>query len=85
MLADGAPSVHTAIYRPCLPPSIWRAASYVPGLPLSRSERYDLAPVPTFIPFGVLAIVVTDTEITVSNAQAPQTAVYRVERKRRLH
>ena len=28
---------------------------------------------------------VTDTEIAVSNAHAPQTAVYRVERKVRLH
>jgi hypothetical protein len=34
---------------------------------------------------GVLAINVTDTEITVSTPRAPETGVYRVERKRKLH
>ena len=34
---------------------------------------------------GVLTITVTDTEITISSAAAPETGVYRVERTRRLH
>ena len=34
---------------------------------------------------GVLTITVTDTEVVVSSAKPPQTAVYRVERKPRLH
>ena len=34
---------------------------------------------------GVLTISVTDDEITVSSAQAPAMAVYRVERKPRVH
>jgi hypothetical protein len=34
---------------------------------------------------GVLTIIVTDTEIVVSSAKPPQTAVYRVDRKPRLH
>ena len=34
---------------------------------------------------GVLTITVTDTEVVVSSAKPPQTAVYRVARKPRLH
>ena len=34
---------------------------------------------------GALTITVTDTEIVVSSAKPPQTAVYRVDRKPRLH
>ena len=34
---------------------------------------------------GVLTITVTDTEVVVRSAKPPQTAVYRVERPRRLH
>ncbi len=34
---------------------------------------------------GVLTITVTDTEVVVSSVKPPQTAVYRVERKPRLH
>ena len=34
---------------------------------------------------GVLTITVTDTEVVVSSAKPPPTAVYRVERKPRLH
>ena len=34
---------------------------------------------------GVLTITLTDTEIVVSSAKPPQTAVYRVARKQRLH
>ena len=34
---------------------------------------------------GALTITVTDTEVVVSSAKPPQTAVYRVERPPRLH
>lgn len=34
---------------------------------------------------GVIVLNVTDTEITVSSAQAPTTVVYRVARAPRLH
>jgi hypothetical protein len=34
---------------------------------------------------GALTITVTDTEVLVSSAKEPATAVYRVERKPRLH
>ena len=34
---------------------------------------------------GVLTITVSDPEIAVSSPKAPQTAVYRVDRKPRLH
>lgn len=34
---------------------------------------------------GVLSITVTETELTVTTPKAPETGVYRVERKRRLH
>ena len=34
---------------------------------------------------GALTITVTDTEVVVSSATPPQTAVYRVERPPRLH
>ena len=34
---------------------------------------------------GALTITVTETEVVVSSAKEPQTAVYRVERKPRVH
>ena len=34
---------------------------------------------------GALTITVTDTEVVVSSAKPPQTAVYRVARNPRLH
>jgi len=34
---------------------------------------------------GALIITVTETEVVVSSTKEPQTAVYRVERKRALH
>ena len=34
---------------------------------------------------SVLTITVTDAEVVVSSAKPPQTAIYRVERKPRLH
>jgi hypothetical protein len=34
---------------------------------------------------GVIVIIVTDADITLSTPAAPKTGVYRVERKRRLH
>jgi hypothetical protein len=34
---------------------------------------------------GALTITVTEAEVVVSSAKEPKTAVYRVERKRKLH
>jgi hypothetical protein len=34
---------------------------------------------------GALIVTVTETEVVVSSAKEPQTAVYRVERKPRVH
>jgi len=52
-------------------PRIWR--DIFPQI-LARYERN-----------GVLSIGVTEAAITVSSPTDPKTAVYRVERKRRLH
>jgi hypothetical protein len=34
---------------------------------------------------GVISMIVTDADITLSSPAAPETGVYRVERKRLLH